>query len=923
MRDRIKRLQWYVYIPVFFLLMALSITYSEWSAEYKAEDEHAKFDFYALHSEKTSQLIKQLTLFDQSLHSVTSFFDASDYVSEREFKYFAANILNSSFSSGLESISFAKYVNLADSGSYHRIDAAVIAQLDQHSSDSNTTQSHAPIVYSVAKNDAPGMPDLLLSAFDQESVKNDMLMSAKHGITLLSETVSLDHALDSCHCLSMIKTIYEHDANGLISEDKVNGWLISKINFDALFWEPNVADGQPQIKYALYQGLDKSTANLLYQTPVDVEHDNRLAPNITHEKNLEIHGQQWLLVSETLPAFDAGISHAHSNKVGLLGLLFSAALSVMLYFLFTKLRTTVQLKEVSEQLKLSDDAWQFALEGSGDGVFDWRVKEKYITFSKVWKEMLGYQNNYFDGAFVSWRGLVHPDDYVTVNEAFDAILSKRNSHISIEARMKCQNGEWKSTLLRGMVVSHDADGEAERVVGTSTDLSELKRSEVAIWQHANFDSLTNLPNRKMMHTRIEQEMIKCNQNGLKFALFSLDLDKFKEVNEALGHDQGDLLIQLAGQRLASLVDVRNTVAALGGASFMVLVSDIEASKLSDLDIIAQRLLKALSEPFELNNEKVFITSSVGVAVYPNDAKDIVGLNTCVDHALSASKKKGGNFSSYFKQDMQAQAVKRLQLANDLRTAVENDELFLTYQPIVVLETDEIYKAEALIRWQHPEKGLIPPFDFIPIAEETHIINEIGDWVFAKAIKQALAWRNTLDARFQIAVNKSPIQFIDNNYTEPNWTQNLFSEANAENAVVVEVTEGLLLEASERVMGWLKYYKQNNIQISLDDFGTGYSSLSYLKKFDMDFLKIDRSFVSNLEESKDDQALCRAIIAMAHSLGIKVIAEGIETEGQRDILLKAKCDFGQGYYYSKPVVAKEFEAMVKRRNEKPLLEAVVD
>jgi diguanylate cyclase (GGDEF)-like protein/PAS domain S-box-containing protein len=920
MKEVFKQLKWYFYLPFIFLMIALYITFNVWSTEYKAEEEHARFDFYSQHSEKANQLLKQLTLFDQSLHSVSSFFDNSDYVSENEFKYFASNILNSNFSFGLESISFAKYVNLSDTHSYHLIDPTIIDQLHASSeSDKSQSQSHAPIVYSVQKSAAPEAPVTFLSAFDNEQVKNDMLLSAKNGTTLISETVSFDHSTVSCHCLSMIKTIYYH-TDGAINRNKIHGWLISKINFDALFLESE-ATAQRNIQYALYQGLEKSDSTLLYKTPVNAQVANSSTPSFMHDKYLDIHGQQWLLVSESLPLFDAGVSHDNSTKIGLLGLLFSTALSAMLYFLFAKFRATDQLKAVSEKLKLRDDAWQFALEGSGDGVFDWGIKSKQITFSKVWKEMLGYDGEYFVGAFTSWKVLVHPDDYMAVNKAVDAILYGRNSHISVEARLRCQDGDYKSALLRGMVVSRDADGEAERLVGTSTDLSELKRSEVAIWQHANFDSLTNLPNRNMMHTRIEQEIKKCDQSGLQFAILSIDLDKFKEVNEALGHDRGDLLIQLAGQRLQAQIDVRNTVSALGGASFMVLMSDIESSKLSNLDAIAQKLLQSLAAPFELDGEKAFVTASVGMAIFPNDARDIVALNTCVDHALSAAKKKGGNFSSYFKQDMQAHAVNRMQLANDLRTAVQNDELFLTYQPIVDLQSDEIYKAEALIRWQHPEKGLIPPFDFIPIAEETRLINEIGDWVFGQAIKQSLAWREHFDQRFQIAVNKSPIQFLDNDYSQPNWTRNLLNQANAQNGIVVEVTEGLLLEASGQVFGWLEYYKQNNIQISLDDFGTGYSSLSYLKKFDMDFLKIDRSFVSNLETSQDDQALCYAIIAMAHSLGIKVIAEGIETEGQRDILLKAGCDFGQGYYYSKPVVAKEFEAMVKLRNEKPALERI--
>jgi EAL domain-containing protein (putative c-di-GMP-specific phosphodiesterase class I) len=321
-------------------------------------------------------------------------------------------------------------------------------------------------------------------------------------------------------------------------------------------------------------------------------------------------------------------------------------------------------------------------------------------------------------------------------------------------------------------------------------------------------------------------------------------------------------------------------------------------------------LQKLAEPFRLGDDVAYVSASIGITLYPDDATDIDILLKNADQAMYTAKDQGRNRYQYFTASMQETAQAKKRLTIDLRDAVANSEFILYYQPIIELATGAIYKAEALIRWQHPTRGLVSPVEFIPIAEETGMINDIGNWVFTEAAKQVKIWRTSHHAAFQISVNKSPVQFHATGSTHVDWIDYLRQLDLPGQSIAVEITEGLLLQARTTVTEQLLEFRNAGMQISIDDFGTGYSSLSYLKKFDIDYVKIDQSFTGNLKPGSSDMVLCEAIIVMAHKLGMKVIAEGVETEGQRDLLLAAGCDYGQGYLYSKPVPAAEFEKLLK-------------
>jgi diguanylate cyclase (GGDEF)-like protein/PAS domain S-box-containing protein len=439
------------------------------------------------------------------------------------------------------------------------------------------------------------------------------------------------------------------------------------------------------------------------------------------------------------------------------------------------------------------------------------------------------------------------------------------------------------------------------------DISERKHAETVIWNQANFDSLTNLPNRNLFIQKLEHEIRSCDRSNLSLALLYIDLDRFKDVNDSLGHDMGDLLLIEISSRLKKTIREIDTVSRLSGDEFTIILGQIN-DQLS-VQPVCQQILDALAEPYQLDNEKVFLTASIGVTFYPGDCKNIEVLQRNGDQAMYAAKGEGRNRYHFFTPELQQRALRKHKMVKDLRAAIQQQQFEIYYQPIIDMQSGMLNKAEALLRWHHPESGLVSPSAFIPIAEETGLISEIGNWVFYTTVEQASRWREQFEIDLQVSINTSPLQWIDEAAAMSQWFSHLQQAGINGHAIAIEVTEGLLMDARDQITNRLLEFHEAEIEISLDDFGTGYSSLPYLKQFDIDYLKIDHSFVRNLDRDPNDLALCEAIIAMAHKLGIRVIAEGVESVAQEQILKDFNCDFGQGYFYSRPVPARNFEALL--------------
>lgn len=447
-------------------------------------------------------------------------------------------------------------------------------------------------------------------------------------------------------------------------------------------------------------------------------------------------------------------------------------------------------------------------------------------------------------------------------------------------------------------------------VAQFSDITEKKKKDELILSQANYDQLTGLPNRNLFKDRLEMEIKKSHRNKSLLSVLFLDLDHFKDINDTLGHDKGDDLLREVASRINACVDKTDTVARLGGDEFAIILSDSENGRY--VDAIAQKIIQALNKPFNFNRNRTnyYISTSIGIVFYPQDGANMKSLMKHADQAMYAAKLEGRNRFCYFTPSMQQAAHEKMVLIHDLRQAIERKELHVYYQPILELSSGQLIKAEALLRWKHPRRGMISPTTFIPLAEESGLIQEIGDMVFKQSITLIDQWRHRLGYIIQISVNMSPIQFkYMNNFR---WFDQLTQLGLPGNCINVEITEGLLLKDSSVVQDYLLELRNSGVEVSIDDFGTGFSSLSYLKKFDIDYLKIDRSFINQLMDNATDRALVEAIIVMAHKLDIKTIAEGVETEEQQELLVHFGCDYVQGFLYSTPIPQDAFERLLVER-----------
>ncbi|MEE9424697.1 MAG: EAL domain-containing protein [Methylococcales bacterium] len=513
--------------------------------------------------------------------------------------------------------------------------------------------------------------------------------------------------------------------------------------------------------------------------------------------------------------------------------------------------------------------------------------------------------------------LVHPDDREELITSFKVALDKQQPS-NFEYRILLGDGSVRY-LHHQSEITLSPDNVAIKLSGTIQDISERKLAEEKIRRFAYYDSLTGLLNRLSFLERLESALSFAKSNNRIMAILFLDLDDFKRVNDTLGHDRGDLLLKSVAQRLLEGTEANNTipgrevdgmqanVARLGGDEFTVLLTEI--TKIEDVGQNAHRILKLLSEPVSLDGHKVFATPSIGIAIYPYDGQDVSSLLKNADTAMYHAKKSGkGNYQFYAKS-MNAHGFMRLSLESDLRKALENNELLLDYQPIVDGRTEKIIGAESLLRWNNLNHGLVPPDEFISIAEGNGMIVEIGKWVLRSACMQNKIWQAAGFEPIQIAVNLSSLQFRHSDLLDT-ITDVLKESALDPEHLVLELNEAMIMHNSEHTISILQKLKEIGVRVSIDNFGTGYSSLSYLKQFPVDILKIDKSLLIDLPEDHKNAAITTAVIAMAHGLDLEIIAEGVETLQQVAFLRELDCDALQGYLYGKPISANDFTNMLE-------------
>ena len=511
---------------------------------------------------------------------------------------------------------------------------------------------------------------------------------------------------------------------------------------------------------------------------------------------------------------------------------------------------------------------------------------------------------------------VYPKDIAQA--LWDIDLATKNRRQTFESELQLMHGD--GTLHTYFMVKFPLRDDSDEVFGVCTictDISERKLAENALREQqsrlnymAFHDSLTSLPNRSLFYDRIYHGLARAQRSNSKLALMLLDIDRFKNINDSLGHDSGDLLLKAIAVRLNESVRDMDTVARLGGDEFVVVLEGV--NDLDDVIFIANKLLVTLARPLEICGHEITITVSIGVSLYPDDGVDADELLKNADIAMYKAKEAGKNNCQFYTKGMSATAVNYLLLENDLRRAVEQEQLILHYQPQVDLKSGELMGFEALVRWQHPERGLVSPIHFIPLAEETGLIAPIGEWVLREACRQQNQWLSAGKQVGRIAVNLSPRQFRQRNF--PETVETILKETGlpAEH-LELEITESCAMEHAGETINQLNQLKQMGLFLAIDDFGTGYSSLAYLKRFPIQKLKIDSSFIHDIHDIHDeanDAAIAKSIIGLAHNMQLDVVAEGVEKQAQAKWLRQQGCDQGQGYLFAKPLSAQQIESRFK-------------
>lgn len=578
--------------------------------------------------------------------------------------------------------------------------------------------------------------------------------------------------------------------------------------------------------------------------------------------------------------------------------------------LATNIEMALYKHRMEKRLRESEERFSLAARGANDGIWDWDIHGGKTYYSQRFLEMLGLGENELGERSEAWFVRVHPEDQAVFRLALDLHLQGETEQFYSEQRIRCGENSYRWFLIRGLAVRKE-NGEAYRMAGSLTDISARKMVEEQLQHDALHDQLTGLPNRSLLLDRLGRVMERARRNpGLVYAVLFLDLDRFKVVNDSLGHQAGDQLLIALARRLGRLLRSADTLARIGGDEFVILLEEISAAEMALR--VADRIQEELAQPFEIAGQQLFTSASIGIVIGPSGYEQPGDVLRDADIAMYHAKGGGKARYALFDSSLRQQAVSRMELESELWAALKNDELRVYYQPILSLATGSVTGFEALTRWLHPARGIVLPSEFIPLAEETGLILQIGPWVLEEACRQLRRWQTQFpaDPPLYMSVNISSRQFAQPGLVD--LVRRTLEETGVEpRTLKLEITEHTIMDVSANTGEALAQLRALGVHVLIDDFGIGYSSLGYVHNFPVDTIKIDRIFINQMGANGGRNEIARTIINLAHELSLGTVAEGIETREQLENLRAMNCDLGQGFLFSKALSRERMDDLLGR------------
>ncbi len=542
-----------------------------------------------------------------------------------------------------------------------------------------------------------------------------------------------------------------------------------------------------------------------------------------------------------------------------------------------------------------------------DTVWEWRLREQTIEFSPRWNATAGYNKLLIKNAYNYWYDLIYPDDYMNFRDEFIKHLESHSGFFEVQVRMKIAAGTYKWFLIHG-AARFDDNGFPVAVAGSVSDIAYQKELEKKLEYLNNYDPLTGFPNRKHVTNILNETIFRKNEYKLSGAAIFIDIDGFRKINDVYGFQAGSELLNYIGQKLKEYTRESDIISRINGDEFLIFLPDIKDKK--GVTNFADRILDIFKLPIYVLGKEFFITASIGIVLYPGGSSNVSDLMKKGDSAVYSAKTQGKNQYQFYQKTTSEELAYRFGIENDLRNAVERSEFVPFFQPIIEAKTGKLRGLEALIRWQHPQKGIVNPSEFINVAEETGLIVPIGNWMLEAVCTRVKEWQNKGYPSIRAAVNISAQQFKQKDF--PDTISSILEKTGLKPQFLeLELTESALMESMETAAKTITRLKSIGIKVSLDDFGTFYSSLSYLKHLPIDKIKIDKSFIGDIGKNSKTEAIISAIIVMAQKMGLEIVAEGVENYEQLNYLVEQECELIQGYLYGKPVSAVQTEDIVKK------------